>query len=74
LNRPDLTDKEVLESWSDEEPLGDEDKPFDLRIMKGYTILKAKTRALILWYAYNLRPPAIDDFKRLFNFRGIPKT
>jgi hypothetical protein len=41
----DLTDEEILNSWSGRNEPDDADKPFDLRIFHRYTQLKAETRA-----------------------------
>ncbi|MBU1208856.1 MAG: hypothetical protein KKH04_18340 [Proteobacteria bacterium] len=59
-SQPDITAEQILASWSDETPLGNEDLPFDERVSGGNALLKAKVRASQRAFAYMHDSPSIE--------------
>jgi len=62
-SRPDMTDAEILAQWQEEEPLGDDSDPEELRIRKGVAMVRAKSRALLRALAYSEKSPSIEELR-----------
>lgn len=59
---PDRSQHEILSSWSGDQPLGHDDKPFEERVSIGFGMQKATMRSLLRAYAYNPDTPRIESF------------
>jgi hypothetical protein len=61
---PDRSEREILSSWADGEPLGHEGKSFEERVFLGFGMQKAKMRALLMGFAYKPNAPSIESLYR----------
>ncbi|HEY3294465.1 MAG TPA: hypothetical protein VGL38_03415 [bacterium] len=62
---PDLSDNEILESYSGNGKFDDAGRSFEEQVSLRWMAIKAEVRALSLFFAYTLSGPSLDDVEDL---------
>jgi hypothetical protein len=69
-DHPDLTDDQIIATWSDDDPLPEGKTPAET-IRLGEMFVKAKTRGLCHILAYDAKAPTLPDFTKIFEEVGL---
>jgi len=60
---PELGEQSIFDTWQGEKEIEDGELPFEERVFRRYAIIKAKSRALHVGFAYGLEGPILADVK-----------
>lgn len=69
FDHPDLTDEQIIATWSADDPLP-QGKTQGETILLGEMFIKAKTRGLSHMFAYDAEAPTLPNFTKIFEEAG----